>query len=176
MTNPLVSTGIKTAYWYIVLLGIFIASVFYWFSFGNPSRKDELYTQAFYLNSKAFENAIYFARVKFMSDHTQISSLDRWTINGIGLDYNNAGYPTGTDVDDSYYDRPQTVENCQQIWRFILGPLQPKLLLQPTENNYWVELNDNNICIYRPFHYKNLEIRYDSALGKVETIKISQNK
>jgi len=174
MTNPLVSSGIKSAYWYIVLLGGFTASVFYWFTSGDPSRKDDLYAQAFYLNGKAFENAIYFARVKFMSGHTQTSSLDRWTVNEVGLDYNNAGYPTGTDVEDPYYDRPQNVENCQQIWRFVLGPLQPRLFLQASDKGYWTALTDENICVYRPFYYKNLEIRYDSALGSVEIAKTSQ--
>jgi len=174
MTNPLVSTGLKTGYWYILLLGAFAAAVFYWFTAGDPSRKDDLNTQAFYLTGKAFENAVYFAHVKFMSNHTQVSSLDRWIVDGVGLDYNEFGYPTGTNVDDSYYDRPQTVENCQQIWLFILGPLQPKLYLQASGEGYWTRLNDENICVYQPFYNKNLQIRYDSALGSVEIAKISQ--
>jgi len=175
MTNPLVSTGVKSGYWYVLLMVTFASTAFYWFTSGNPSRKDQFYAQAFYLNSKAFENGIYFARVKFMSDHSQTDSLDRWIKNSRGLDYNQAGFPTGTDVEDSYFDKPQRVENCQQIWRFVLGPLQPKIFLTPSDKGYWVELNDQNNCIFRPFHYKTLEMGYNAATGEVVIAKISQN-
>ncbi len=171
MTNLLVSTGVKSGHWYLLLLAGFGLTVFYWFFTGDPSRKDELLRQAFYLNAKAFENGIYFSRVKFMSNHNRISSIDAWLNQGVGLDYNEAGYPIGTDIDDPYYDKPQNVENCRQVWRFVLGPLQPLLFLEPSDKGYWVELTEENDCIYRPYRYKNLQILYNSANGSIIFVK-----
>ena len=167
MASSLTTTSLRSSYLYFGLLLFIVIGVFYLFVFKKPSIKNNLYYHAFRLNGSAFENGIYFANIRFLTNNPEKNTLDQWLVEGIGLDFNRNGYPIGTDVQAADQQTPKTTEQCRQIWQFVLGPLQPKLYLSPNEDGYWVQLNEQNICIYRSFHLDKMQLSYHSQTGKV---------
>ncbi|MCW8999646.1 MAG: hypothetical protein OQK04_13140, partial [Kangiellaceae bacterium] len=121
MANMLTSTGSRTTYYYLALIIIFILVVgFLWF-FRQPSIKQNLEEGAFYSNYLAFQNSIRLANRKYLANINDGKYLDKWTVNGRGLDYNKAGFPIGTSLLISETEKPLTATHCRQIWQFLMG-------------------------------------------------------
>ena len=167
MASALTSTSSKSGYLYLVLLGMVILGVVYLFAFKKPSVAKDWQRQAFKLNAAAFTNGIHLANARFLTNNADQILINWWQHNGVGLDYNTAGYPIGTDIVDIQVSTPATVENCVQIWQFVLGPLQPKVQLKQTKNDYWAELTEDRTCVFHAFELKKMQLSYHSQTGTV---------
>ncbi len=167
MASALTSTSSKSGYLYLILLGMVILGVVYLFAFKKPSVAKNWQQQAFNLNAAAFTNGIHLANARFLTNNSRQKRIDWWIDGGIGLDYNKAGYPIGTDISDSQLGAPINAENCAQIWRFVLGPLQPQIHSSKVKNGYWVELTKDKTCIFRAFELEKMQLSYHSQTGTV---------
>jgi len=171
MASALTSTGLKSSQIYFAFILLVIVGVIYLLLIKKPSAADNIVRQAFQLNSSAFENGIYFANIRFLTKNPDRNQLDQWLIGKVGLDYNQKGFPIGTDIEDFDQQTPKTSENCRQIWQFILGPLQPKLHLSKKNSGYWTYLNEQNVCIYQRDRLNKMILSYHSETGRVYLTK-----
>jgi len=127
-----------------------------------------LQKQAFKNNINAFRNGLYFSNLRFLTNNPYRNQTDQWFINGIGLDFNPQGFPIGTDITNTEQMTPKTLANCQQIWQFVLGPLQPELsLMSNKKNSYWVEFNRDKRCVFHPKTKVESSASYNPFSGKV---------
>jgi hypothetical protein len=151
---------------YLIVIFSVGLSFFLLFKLSDRTPSDNLYRQAFYLNAAAFKNGIHLANIKFFANNPNNDTIDRWQLPDVGLDYNNRGYPIGTQLSELDEKRITDIEQCRQIWQFVLGPLQPKIFLNANSNGYWVELIETDICIYHPFNQPELSLRYLASTGE----------
>ncbi|MBV1909443.1 MAG: hypothetical protein KUG78_08975 [Kangiellaceae bacterium] len=171
MASSLTSTSSKSGNLYLFLLIFVVIGLFYLFFIKRPTATIDFQRQAFRLNSSAFENGIRLANMRFKSSSIEQNLVDRWFDKDVGLDYNENGFPIGTDIVIGESDKGMSAENCQQVWRFVLGPLQPKMLVARSENEYWVEVDANNNCVFHPFKIQQMQLSYHSTTGKVVLTK-----
>ncbi len=171
MASALTSTNTKSGYLYLILLGMIVLGVVYLFVFKKPSVAKDWQRQAFRLNAAAFTNGIHLANARFLTNNANQVQVDWWLQGGIGLDYNSAGYPIGTDISDSQLSAPVKPENCGQVWKFVLGPLQPQMHPSKSENNYWVELTEDKTCVFHAFGLEKMQLSYQSQTGTVILIE-----
>ena len=143
-----------------------IIGIAYLLLFEKKSNLINLQKNAFILNYSAFKNGIKFANIKFRLHKNNKQKFNLWTSRKKGLDFNGNGFPIGTSISNNEQRLPETPEQCREIWRFVLGPLQPKLKLELNDDNYWTTLSLNNECFY---HYSTQQphIIYSSITGKV---------
>ncbi len=146
---------------------LIVLGVFYLIFIRQPSLTQSLNRQAFFLNFSALKNGIYLANIRFITNHQLDSPLDRWISNNIGLDFNQKGFPIGTDVTNNQQQTPLSSNDCLTIWKFVLGPLQPKIFLTHQQDSYHARLSKNNICIYISNQLDDAEIHYNALTGKV---------
>lgn len=173
MANVLTSTGSRTTYYYLALIILFILVIaFLWFV-RQPSIKKSLDEGAFHSNYLAFKNSIRLANLKFLASVSTQKNLDKWIVNGRGLDYNQTGFPIGTSVVITEAAKPQSVTHCQQIWQFLMGPLQPELVLAKNPNHYWVVLDPQGNCVFKNPKVLGKQIVYVATTGKVNFSEIT---
>ena len=173
MANVLTSTGSRTTYYYLILIILFVLMVVFLWFFRQPSLKKNLDQGAFHSNYLAFKNSIRLANLKFLANVSDGKYLDKWIVNGRGLDYNQAGFPIGTSVAILKPERPQTVTHCQQVWQFLMGPLQPELELAKHSNHYWVSLDHSGQCVFKNPNVLSKQIVYETTTGKVSFSEIT---
>ena len=166
MASSLTSTSLKSGFLYFIFLAIIIGGVIYLLS-NREANHQGFRKQAFALTASAFKNGIYFANTKFQIHLNKEQHFDLWTDGKAGLDFNAAGYPIGTSIIDNKQQQPKTATHCKEIWQFVLGPLQPKLTLIKNNTDYWVQLNSDNICIFKSSFTNKLQLSYHSLTGKV---------
>lgn len=167
MASFLTSTSSKSSLLYLSFLGLILCGVFYLFWFKNPDVSKGLRQQAFRLNASAFANGIHLARMRYLTNNLKENRLNQWMDFDIGLDFSPSGYPIGTDIENLETEAPATVENCRQIWQFVLGPLQPKMYLTENKQGYWTQLNEDKSCSYFAFDLIKMQLSYHSSSGKV---------
>ena len=173
MANVLTSTGSRTTYYYLALIILFILVVgFLWF-FKQPSIKQNLDEGAFYSSYLAFQNSIRLANRKYLANINDGKYLDKWIVNGKGLDYNKTGFPIGTSVVIPELAKPQTAIHCQQIWQFLMGPLQPELVLDKNLKHYWVILDSQSNCVFKNPRVLGRHIVYEATSGEVSFSEIT---
>lgn len=141
--------------------------VVYLFVFKKPSVAKDWQRQAFRLNAAAITNGIHLANVRFLTNNSNKIQTDWWLQGGIGLDYNSSGYPIGTNISDRQLQAPINSENCAQIWRFVLGPLQPQIHSSKITSGYWVELTDDKTCVFHAFELEKMQLSYHSQTGTI---------
>ena len=178
MASSLTATSLKSLSLYFVLLVMIVLGAIYFLHFKQPNVIDSLNTQAFRLNYSAFENGIKLANYQFIIRNAQQvknngNMFDIWTEGDIGLDYNNAGFPIGTDILRSNQQAPASSNDCLRLWQFVMGPLQPKILLKPDSGGYWTQLSFDNSCIFYSSDVPGLEVHYFSDTGKVSLIHVN---
>jgi len=170
MASSLTSTSLKSGFLYFTFLMIILAGVVYLFSDRSDSYQN-LRKQAFLLTSSAFKNGIYFAHSKFQVRQNQEQYFDLWVDETTGLDFNKKGYPIGTSISNINQQKPKTAKHCKEIWQFVLGSLQPELVLAENENDYWVQLTSSDICIYHSPFTNKMQLSYHSLTGKIELVE-----
>jgi len=167
MASSLTSTSLKSGFLYFGFLMVIVGGVSYLLLDREGGHKN-LRKQAFSLTASAFKNGIYLARSKFLVRLNNEQYLDLWVDGTTGLDFNKTGYPIGTSINDKGEKEAKTSNHCKEIWQFVLGPLQPNLIIIENGNDYWVELTSNNTCIYRSPFLDKMQLSYHSLTGKVE--------
>lgn len=170
MASSLTSASLKSGFLFICFLGLIGLGVVYLLLWRQPSVVDNLNQQAFRLNYAAFKNGIKLANYQFIANQSLYQSseiLNRWNDGKSALDYNSSGFPIGTSVTDINQQQPNSALNCYEVWRFVLGPLQPEISIDPSQGKYWTELHPNEYCAYYPPNIKNLAIFYYFNQGNV---------
>lgn len=163
----LTTTSIKGGFLYFGLLFLIVVSVIYFLLFSNPSVQNNFYERAFKLNYSAFKNGIQFANYRFITDKKKDSTIDKWINQDIGLDYNEYGFPIGTEISDITQESPVTADDCRHIWQFVLGPLRPDISFTVKNKGYWVQLTTDKVCVFRSGNVANFEIHYRAIEGNV---------
>lgn len=170
MASGLSSTGVKSGFLYLILLIAIVMAVLYFLLVQRPGVRDNMDRHAFRLNFAAFSNGIKFANLRYTTNSASVmgkGGIDQWLDGDIGLDYNNAGFPIGTDILVAGLQLPRSSKDCLQLWQFVLGPLQPKITLSQKSGKYWTRLIDDSVCIYQSSQIDGLFILYDANKGKV---------
>ncbi len=184
MASLLTSTSAKSSLLYLGLFLCMILGSAYFLLLKKQSTLDNFRKQAFKLNFVAFKNGIQLANYKFVAGKQANSLLNRWVINETGLDYNELGFPIGTDLQEAHFPvsinqspqiiskpkLPEKTENCIQIWNFVLSKLRPEISDSPRSTNYWATLNHNKTCIFRSAKVPENEIHYQANKGTVDLI------
>lgn len=168
MASSLTTTSLKSASLYVAFLTLVIAGVFYLLGHNKNQSTKLMMEKAFLLNASAFENGIQLAHSKFLVDENKSGLL---SYSSSELDFNTAGFPVGTSIEKKFRDHPYLSEHCVEIWQSVLSPLHPPMQLFPSENNYWVNLTDDNICVYRRSNLPKMSISYHSGTGTVVITK-----
>lgn len=178
MASLLTATGRQSIPLYLFLMALFSLGASYLVTFRKPSLQDSFHLQAFKLNYAAFNNGIRFAKVRFIAREQKQSNIDVWSVSQVntlsGLDYNQYGFPIGTDITSTNQQLPETDEQCRQVWQFVLGPLQPKIFLSTDDYEqihqdagYWAKITPDNICLYHSSQVNQFVIRYNARSGEV---------
>ncbi|TQV88540.1 hypothetical protein [Aliikangiella coralliicola] len=173
MASSLTASGVKSSYLYLGVIIIFLVVVGYFWFLKQPSLRSGLEQNAFYFNFLALKNSIRLANLKFLAGQANPTPTDQWVENEVGLDFNSKGYPIGTDITNSRQEKPESAENCKQIWQFLMGPLQPRVSTNSEPENYLVTLMNNDICVYRSPRINDRQIRYNSNTGKVSLLLVT---
>ena len=169
MASSLTSTSLKSGYIYLVLIAMVLMGVVY-LLIGPSKPHNNLRKHAFYLTNSAFKNGIYLAHSKFQLRKTPNKTLNIWSDNHAGLDFNDKGYPIGTSILDPKTNTPLSKEHCIEIWKFILGPLQPSISTEKLEKDYWVEIDQQKKCIYLSSYDQKMQLSYHSLTGKTKIV------
>ncbi len=176
MASALTSSNKNSIALYLILLLIILLGVGYLFLVKQPSIKIDLQRKAFSLNASAFKNGIYLAHIKFLANvgdkQADSNLIDRWISDGLGLDYNVHGFPVGISyTKHNLPKQPVRLEDCRDIWDFVLGKLRPKLYLNKKLDSYWVDISDDGVCHYFFSDFKKTVISYHSLTGKVNLVE-----
>lgn len=173
MANILTATGLKNIYFYMLIILLVAVGALYLIFVREPGIRENLEGHSFFLNYSAFQNSIYLANMRFIADRSKLDRIDHWVDNDIGLDFNVYGFPIGTDITVGDQKSPRSIENCAQIWRFLMGPFQPELSTKQDDKIYSTALSADDNCVYRSPWVKERQIIYNSTLGKVIFSKIN---
>lgn len=176
MASALTSSNKDSIALYLILLVIILLGVGYLFLVKQPSIKIDLQKKAFSLNASAFKNGIYLAHIKFLANagekQADTNLTDRWISDGIGLDYNAQGFPVGISyTKNNLPKQPGKLEDCRDIWGFVLGKLRPRLYLNRRLDSYWVDISDDGVCHYYFSDFKQTTISYHSLTGNVNLVE-----
>ena len=165
MASSLTSTNLKSGFLYLLLIVVASCAVLYLLLPNHSKTINHLQKKSLVINSSALKNGIKFANMKFKLKKNNSQRLNLWISNGVGLDFNDNGFPIGSNISNLNQQLPKSSKQCRQIWKFVLGPLQPKLELK-FNNGYWTKLEKNNTCSYRYSSHKPY-IVYHSLSGTV---------
>ena len=170
MASSLTSTNQYSSYLYVGFFVFIFASLIYFLN-QPSSAQQNLRKQAFLLTASAFKNGIHFAHSKFQLSQSNPNKLNLWVENDTGLDFNHNGFPIGTSIKILEQKTPITTSNCIEIWRFVLGPIQPTLGVEGDKTNYWASLSEQNVCVFKSPYLDKMQLSYHSLTGKVEIVK-----
>lgn len=167
MASPLTATGVKSSYLYLLLSLLFaILFIYLWF-IREPSIKENLNENAFVIDKRALENAIYLANVKFVAQNSSEKLIDVWIEQNVGLDFNEAGYPIGTMRNAQLNRQAVTLNGCMEVWLFIFRNIMP-IIDYPNTEIHWAKLSKDNECVYLNENYLNKAIVYNPENGSVK--------
>ena len=171
MADRFIGSSFKNRLFYFGLVTIFAITFSYLFWLKDPSIKQSFEDQAFELNYSALKNGIRFAHYQYLLKQGKQQKNNTLA----KLHYNKKGYPiSAIDMElANQRQTPKNAEDCRNIWKFVLGPLQPKLDLTPSENDYWVELSSENTCLFYSNTSKHQVITYHPQTGLVELTTIN---
>ena len=185
MGSPLTSTSVRSAWLFLGLMLLVVLTVIYLYFFRSPSIEENFKQQARYANYEALKNSIRFANYRFIVSDTSLTTLDIWRDGDQALDYNRAGFPIGTALDENDVLAITNKSQCVQVWRFLLGPLRPsisenRLRGKAGESEYWVKLstpnkNNQTDCLFISLDVSNFTVRYRPENGTVEIVTTMSN-
>jgi len=166
VANLLTSTTSRSSYIYGVIVVIFGFLFLYLWYFKDPTIKRSFNERAFIMSAQALENSVRLANIKFLSKGDNRVLQDIWIENGTGLDFNDSGFPIGTNSLNFNENLPITLSSCKEIWDFFMGALQP-IANAPNEENFWAEVDQFGRCNYLSYQLVEKKIVYDTTIGKV---------
>ncbi|MGX5172403.1 hypothetical protein ACUR5C_00080 [Aliikangiella sp. IMCC44653] len=173
MSSVLTATSYKSNRLYLILLALLSIGAVYWVFGKSPNKSEELVEQAFELNYVAFKNGIMLAH--FQNIVLQARALKRQEMHQPfqSLHFNQAGFPVALEKGQVQQEVPFDREDCQAIWKSVLGPLQPKVSLSESIQGYWTELDTDGICQFGHGLIKNKQFFYHALSGKVTLKEIN---
>ena len=144
-----------------------IGSVFLYLWFlKDPSVENSFKTRAFKMSAEALNNSVHLANMKYISQKESFKQIDVWVEKEIGLDFNSAGFPVGTNLLNQQVDLPITLSQCIEVWKFLFGGMQP-IESKPNKKQFWATTDKQSVCRYLNSAITDKQIVYDTTNGLV---------
>lgn len=150
-----------------LLLAIFAAC--YWGVIVLPDANEQRQSHLKMLaaTTEALQKTVIYSHFKyFTATSGKGVKLNGLELDGKGLDYNEYGFPVGTEHTPDSLSLPVTAQHCRDLWNALLVTMQPMLVPAPSgvlEVKAYV-----GSCIFRSIQYPNMAIVYNTQRGSVQ--------
>ncbi|MDH5432972.1 MAG: hypothetical protein OEY19_03440 [Gammaproteobacteria bacterium] len=150
---------------YIIVLFFALTLFFYLFYLKDPNIHQNLARQTLYFNYYALQNGIRLSNIKFLAQ-AEKKHINVIISNGIGLDFNDYGFPVGTRFEHRSANYKLKTSDCSEIWQFVLNKLGNRIQTTANKDEFWTESKSNSCFYYSPVYIDEF-IVYNPLSGKV---------
>ena len=152
-------------YW-LLFIAVFALTLLWIINHPSDHQSNKLHDNMMAMSTVAFQEAIVFTHMKYHASANRTGAiLDLVQLDNHKIDFNQHGFPVGTDHTESSVILPITTRNCRQLWTTLLQPLSP--MLQPDHYASLKVKAVNGKCVFTSIKSPSSKITYSPVSGRV---------
>ncbi|PWK52932.1 hypothetical protein [Pleionea mediterranea] len=152
-------------YW-LLFIAVFALTLLWIINHPSDRQSIRLHNNMMAMTTMAFQEAIVFTHMKYHASANRTGAiLDLVQLDHHNIDFNQHGFPVGTDHTESSVILPITTRNCRQLWIALLQPMSP--MLQPDPYASLKAEAINGKCVFTSLNSPSTKITYSPVSGRV---------
>lgn len=153
-------------FFWLLFVAVFGLTLIWIVNHPSERQSNRLHDNMMAMTTMAFQEAIVFTHMKYHASAGRTGAiLDLVQLDNHYIDFNQHGFPVGTDHTKSSVILPITTQNCRQLWVALLQPLSP--LLQPDLHASLKVKAVNGECVFTSISDPAKKIIYSPENGRV---------